>query len=227
MFYGKAHLDFVVKISEHLHPLTIHLRITPQETQRFREALIMIKRFRLTTYHLTGELQMNQSHFILSVNGFSKAWSIAFASALTTLLALTFCNTLFAAGTETETPAPSAQSYYDDAKKSLTTNKWKPALASLQKAVQLDPNNADIHNLLGYSYRKAGNLDKAFEHYGIALKLNPKHIGAHEYLGETYLLAKDLPNAEKHLTQLEGLCGKSCEEYNDLAKAIAEYKARK
>ena len=146
---------------------------------------------------------------------------------LFTFLALSFCASSFAAGTETETPAPSAQNYYDDAKKSLAANKWKPALSSLQKAVQLDPNNADIHNLLGYSYRKAGNLDKAFEHYGIALRLNPKHIGAHEYLGETYLLAKDVSNAEKHLALLESLCGKSCEEYNDLAKAIAEYNAKK
>ena len=31
--------------------------------------------------------------------------------------------------------------------------------------------------------------------------------------------------AEKHLVQLEALCGnKTCEEYADLAKAIADYK---
>ncbi len=34
--------------------------------------------------------------------------------------------------------------------------------------------------------------------------------------------------AEKHLLELEKICGnKTCEEYADLAKALAEYKARK
>ncbi len=149
-----------------------------------------------------------------------------FKSILATLL-LGSALSAFAAGTETETPAPTAQSYYDDAKKSLENNKWKPALSNLKKAVELDPNNADIHNLLGYSYRKAGDLPKAFEHYAIALKLNPKHTGALEYRGEAYLMANDLASAEQALTTLEGLCGKSCSEYNELSKAIAEYKAKK
>lgn len=131
-----------------------------------------------------------------------------------------------AAAFESYQTSPTAKTYYDEAGKSLDANKWKPALSSLQKAVELEPNNADIHNLLGYSYRKQGNLDKAFEHYGISLRLNPDHIGAHEYIGETYLLAKDLPNAEKHLAVLESLCSKSCEQYRDLSKAIGEYKSK-
>ena len=143
------------------------------------------------------------------------------------VLMLSTTLSVFAAPMETETPAPSAQSYYDDAKKSLEKNKWKPALANLKKAVELDPNNADIHNLLGYSYRKAGDLPKAFEEYAIALKLNPKHIGALEYRGEAYLMANDLAGAEEALKMLEGLCGKTCEQYDDLSKAIAEYKAKK
>jgi Flp pilus assembly protein TadD len=134
--------------------------------------------------------------------------------------------TAFAAFADTETPAPTAQSYYEEARKSLENNKWKPALANLKEAVKLDPNNADIHNLLGYSYRKAGDLPKAFEHYGIALKLNPKHVGALEYRGEAYLMANDLGSAEQALKTLEGLCGTSCSEYATLSKAIAEYKAR-
>ncbi|TAK90148.1 MAG: tetratricopeptide repeat protein [Burkholderiaceae bacterium] len=131
-----------------------------------------------------------------------------------------------AAGTEFSAPEPTAQSYYDDAKASLANNKWKPALANLKKAVELDPNNADIHNLLGYSYRKAGDLPKAFEEYAIALKLNPKHTGALEYRGEAYLMANDLESAENALKTLEGLCGTSCEEYKDLSQAIAQYKAK-
>ena len=67
---------------------------------------------------------------------------------------------------------------------------------------------------------------KAFEHYNIALKINPNHIGAHEYIGEAYLMDKKPVEAEKHLVSLEKICGnKTCEEFVDLQRAIAQYKA--
>ena len=145
------------------------------------------------------------------------------------LISLFFiCQALVATAADMETmaPAPTAKSYYNDARKALDAKQWKPALASLQKAVALDPDNADIHNLLGYTYRKQANLDKAFEHYAVALRLNPRHLGAHEYLGEAYLQAKDLPNAEKQLAELAALCNSSCEQYRDLEQAVSEYKKR-
>jgi len=83
--------------------------------------------------------------------------------------------------------------------------------------------------LLAYSYRKQArpDLPKAFEHYNIALKLDPKHRGAHEYIGEAYLMDKKPAEAEQHLAELEKICGnKTCEEYADLARAIADYKAK-
>jgi Flp pilus assembly protein TadD len=79
---------------------------------------------------------------------------------------------------------------------------------------------------LGYSYRKSGDLDYAFRHYNTALRLEPSHRGAHEYIGEAYLMKNDVAGAEKHLKELERLCQKACEEYADLAKSIAEYKAK-
>ena len=59
------------------------------------------------------------------------------------------------------------------------------------------------------------------------MSINPKHRGAHEYIGEAYLMDKKPAEAEQHLSQLEALCGnKTCEEYADLAKSIADYKAK-
>jgi tetratricopeptide (TPR) repeat protein len=95
--------------------------------------------------------------------------------------------------------------------------------------VKAEPGNADAHNLLAYSYRKSPSPDlaKAFEHYNIALRLNPRHKGAHEYIGEAYLMDRKPAEAEKHLAELEKICGnRSCEEYADLAKSIADYKAK-
>jgi Flp pilus assembly protein TadD len=122
-----------------------------------------------------------------------------------------------------------AAQYLSNARAAIKSKDWTRALSELNAAVRDEPGNADIHNLLGYSYRKqsAANLPKAFEHYNMALKIDPKHKGAHEYIGEAYLMDGKPAEAEKHLAELERICGnRACEEYGDLAKSIAEYKAK-
>jgi Flp pilus assembly protein TadD len=116
-----------------------------------------------------------------------------------------------------------------NARRAIAANDWNVAIRELQVAVKDTPQNADAHNLLGYSYRKRSNPDlaRSFEHYEMALKINPQHKGAHEYIGEAYLLEKKPAQAEVHLVALERICGgRSCEEYQDLAKSIADYKAK-
>jgi Flp pilus assembly protein TadD len=106
---------------------------------------------------------------------------------------------------------------------------FKAALTHLTKAVQETPNDPDVHNLLGYSYRNTKQFDKALEHYRTALKLDPNHRSAHEYMGELYLDMGQPANAEKQLQALKSACpwfGK-CGEYEDLKEAIEKYKAKK
>lgn len=124
---------------------------------------------------------------------------------------------------------PSASERIDTARDAIKNKDWKKSVAELRLAVREEPRNADAHNLLAYSYRKQASPDlpKAFEHYNTALRLNPRHKGAHEYIGEAYLLDRKPAEAEKHLAELEKLCGnKSCEEYADLFKAISDYKMK-
>lgn len=116
-----------------------------------------------------------------------------------------------------------------NARKAIDAKDWSKAMFELNQAAREEPRNADVHNLLGYTYRKRASPDlaKAFDHYKTALNLNPKHKGAHEYIGEAYLTDRKPAEAEKHLAQLEAICGnRTCEEYADLAKAIADYKAK-
>ena len=55
-----------------------------------------------------------------------------------------------------------------------------------------------------------------------ALKLNPKHLGANEYLGELYVMTGQMDKAKARLATIAKICGNTtCEEYGDLAKAIA------
>lgn len=114
-------------------------------------------------------------------------------------------------------------------RKAMEAKDYKSAVGHFTKAVEEEPKNADAHNLLGYSYRKAGTFDKSLEFYQKALKLDANHRGAHEYLGELYLDMNQLDNAEKQLAALKKACplfGK-CEEYDDLKKAVDGYKAKK
>jgi tetratricopeptide (TPR) repeat protein len=113
------------------------------------------------------------------------------------------------------------------ADKAIKDKNWAKAVEHLTKAVARDDKNADLHNKLGYSERKRGNLNAAFKHYERALALDPKHRGAHEYIGEAYLQSGNLAKAEEHLAALDKLCTFSCEEYRDLKTAIAEYKQKR
>ena len=107
------------------------------------------------------------------------------------------------------------------AAEAIRSKEWVVAIEHFRSVVRNEPDNADAHNWLAYAYRNGGNLPLAFEHYRIALKLDPSHRGAHEYIGEAYLAAGDKARAREHLAILERLCGRTCEEYRDLARAIA------
>jgi len=112
-------------------------------------------------------------------------------------------------------------------RKAVNAKDFAGAIQQLNKAAAETPKDADVQNLLGYSYRNLGQYDKAMEHYQLALKLDPRHRGAHEYIGELYLKMDQPAEAEKHLSALSSACLFGCEEYTDLKKAIAEYKAKK
>jgi Flp pilus assembly protein TadD len=103
---------------------------------------------------------------------------------------------------------------------------WEGAITALTRLSERDPSNADALNLLGFAERNRGNLDRAFLLYERALKLDPKHRGAHEYLGEAYLMVNNLAEAQAHLAALDKLCLLPCEEYTDLKRKIAEYRAK-
>ena len=88
-------------------------------------------------------------------------------------------------------------------RKAIEAKDFKSAVGNLTKAVQDNPNDADAHTMLGYSYRKLGTFDKSMEHYQKALKIDSNHRSTHEYLGELYLDMNQPANAEKQLRGAE------------------------
>jgi tetratricopeptide (TPR) repeat protein len=107
----------------------------------------------------------------------------------------------------------------------ITAQRWAAAIEELKRVDARG--NADWHNLMGYSYRKARQPDLAAaeHHYDEALRLNPKHRGALEYSGELFLMKGDLPRAEQRLATLDKVCTFSCSEYRELKQAVADYRA--
>ena len=123
------------------------------------------------------------------------------------------------------TPSPAAQDPLAAARALIADNKWVAAIDELKRVDAKD--SADWNNLMGYSHRKAKTPDYAAaeRYYDEALRINPQHRGALEYSGELYLMKGDLPRAEQRLAALDKACFLPCEEYRDLKKAIAAFKA--
>ena len=152
---------------------------------------------------------------------------IAVSSVVALLLGFGFDAPLSAAPIDTTPEVNAEDKNFEVGKKAIAAKKWNDAIDAFKKVVAADPESADAHNYLGYAYRWTGKMDDSFKHYNIALKLSPNHRGAHEYIGMAYLKVHQPEKAKEHLARLEKICGKKCEEYDDLAKAIAGYTPKK
>jgi Flp pilus assembly protein TadD len=115
---------------------------------------------------------------------------------------------------------------YTAASAAMKNADFARALPLLLSALKRHPESANLRNDLGYSYRKLGQLEPAFEQYRRALAIDPRHRAAHEYIGEAYLMVGDLPSAEKHLQALRSICILSCEELRELQEAIEAYRRK-
>lgn len=103
----------------------------------------------------------------------------------------------------------------------VAAERFAAAIPLLEAAVKAAPDDADAHNLLGYSLRKTGAVALAVWHYERALALDPGHRGALEYLGELRVEQGDMAAARALLARLRAACPAGCEELEDLREAMA------
>lgn len=147
---------------------------------------------------------------------------------MTLVLALTGAVAFVGAEPYEDNPAASANDPdYAAGKAAMEKKNWPEALKRFQQAALRDPDSADLHNYIGFSYRNLKQMELSLKYYQRAIELNPRHRGAHEYIGEAYLMIGDLASAEKHLTALREICLLPCEELADLEKAVKEYRSQK
>ena len=103
---------------------------------------------------------------------------------------------------------------------------YAAAIPKLEKVALEEPDNADVFNLLGFSYRKTGDTARAAPHYETALRINPKHRGALEYQGELFLMLNQPEKAEANLAKINDICWFKCDEARELENAIAQWRAK-
>jgi tetratricopeptide (TPR) repeat protein len=110
-------------------------------------------------------------------------------------------------------------------RKLTASGQWQAAIAELQRIDAKD--DPDWNNLMGYCQRRKDQPDfaAAERYYAAALAINPRHRPTLEYLGELRLQQGDLARAEHELELLKKATFFRSEEFKDLQKAIAAYKA--
>jgi pentatricopeptide repeat protein len=98
--------------------------------------------------------------------------------------------------------------------------RYDEALAVLD--LMQDRETPQALNYRGYATRKLGRVDEGIGYYLKAVSLDPHYAQVREYLGEAYVIKGEVERAREQLRAIETICGTGCEEYEDLAKAIAE-----
>ena len=101
-----------------------------------------------------------------------------FALQLSLLLAMGLSPVALAAGSSSYSTTPSKPAGYDAVLELIKDKKFVEAIPALHKIEVRAKTDADVQNLLGFSYRKTNQFDKAGRHYKRALTLDPKHKGA-------------------------------------------------
>lgn len=107
---------------------------------------------------------------------------------------------------------------YDKKKKIEKSKKrFEDAIKFFILANKEQPNNPDILNYLGFSYRKVGDYMMAEIYYTQGLEIDPKHIGINEYLGQLYLKTDRINKAKERLEILKNC---KCKEFETLSASI-------
>ena len=129
----------------------------------------------------------------------------------------------FSAGSKSSDDKPDKPTYsrdYYKAIKLIRSESFDEALIILENIVQRKPNDANIHNYMGFSFRKKGMLEKSAYHYERALDIDPRHLGALEYQGELYILLGNIEKAKENLEKIDDICWNECTEMKELKEAI-------
>jgi tetratricopeptide (TPR) repeat protein len=83
-----------------------------------------------------------------------------------------------------------------------------------------NPNTPRALNYRGYATRKLGRIDEGIGYYLRSVALDSAYPQVREYLGEAYVIEGEYDLAREQLATIARICGKDCEFYRELEKAL-------
>ena len=93
-----------------------------------------------------------------------------------------------------------ARRYYRLGQVQLEQGKTLQAIESVDRALKLDPQNAEAHYLLGFIHYQQSEYKHAEKEFRKALKLNPYYTDAHNHLGLVY---REMQEYDKALSEFQ------------------------
>jgi len=146
------------------------------------------------------------------------------ALALSALLAVT-ASVGYSAPPQPENPR--VQALIQQGRSPLIAGNVDAAVDAYEAALTIQPGNTALYLALGEATRRQGMQGKAIHYYRLALDADPKNVLAISGEGSAMAEKGAMEKARRNLTQLEGLCGASCDATRQLAAAIARGPAPK
>lgn len=80
-----------------------------------------------------------------------------------------------------------------------------PNIAQIQTALQTDPNNSNLYNVLGILYAQEGNIAGAHQSFMTAIEKDPKNVEAYFNLGNLALQEQQVQTALQFYRQVLAL----------------------
>jgi Tfp pilus assembly protein PilF len=72
-----------------------------------------------------------------------------------------------------------SETIVEQAAKKIEKEDYQGAIKDLTEAIRLDPNNAELYLMRGFSYTYSGNFEKAIEDCNQALRISPNYADAY------------------------------------------------
>lgn len=105
--------------------------------------------------------------------------------------------------------AQALQSVEQQAAAEIQAGEFQLAANTLRQAVQQQPNNIELWNLLGIAETELHDENAAKAAFERGIRLAPSSVSLHENLGLLYFRNADYPNARKYLERAVGLGSKN------------------
>ena len=140
-------------------------------------------------------------------------------------LALSLLGAVTASSLQSASPAPMdprASALLAEGRAALRAGNVDGAIDALESALAVQPGSSVIFLSLAEAVRRQGMQGKALHYYREVLARDPQNLSAISGEGAALVEKGAVEKARRNLARLQGLCGSSCAETEQLSAALAK-----